>query len=171
RRSAPTQRSTTCSSPLPAARSRRKEEAIVRLLAPAARPAAWADTSGISTFVLDAASVADIELRKVRHDPTELVTRAAQPVLWLLIFGEVMAATRAIPTDGLPYIDFLAPGILAQSALFSAIFYGITVVWERDLGVVQRYLVSPSPRSALVTGKALAAGIRSLSQAAIVYLL
>jgi ABC-2 type transport system permease protein len=143
----------------------------VRSLAPAARPAGWADLSGVATFIEDAASVADIELRKVRHDPTELVTRAFQPVLWLLIFGEVMAATRAIPTGGLPYIDFLAPGILAQSALFSAIFYGITVVWERDLGVVQRYLVSPSPRSALVTGKAVAAGLRSLTQAVVVYVL
>jgi ABC-2 type transport system permease protein len=97
--------------------------------------------------------------------------RAAQPVLWLVIFGEVMAATRAIPTGGLPYLDFLAPGILAQSALFSAIFYGITVVWERDLGIVQRYLVSPASRAALVTGKALAAGLRALSQAFIVYVL
>src|SRR5215831_3462448 len=159
----------TSSRHLPVALRPRKEVAIVRSLAPAARPAAWADLSGISTFVQDAASVADIELRKVRHDPTELVTRAAQPVLWLLIFGEVMAATRAIPTGGLPYIDFLAPGILAQSALFSAIFYGITVVWERDLRVVQRYLVSPSPRTSLVAGKGLAAGLRALTQAGIVY--
>jgi ABC-2 type transport system permease protein len=142
----------------------------VRSLAPAARPAAWASPTRLSTFVVDTAAVADIELRKVRHDPYELLQRAVQPVLWLLIFGQVMAATHAIPTGNVAYIDFLAPGILAQSALFSAIFYGITVVWERDLGIVQRYLVSPASRTALVAGKGLAAGLRALTQAAIVYL-
>jgi ABC-2 type transport system permease protein len=56
-------------------------------------------------------------------------------------------------------------------ALFVAIFYGISAIWERDLGILQRYLVSPAPRSALVAGKALSAGVRGLSQTLIVYLL
>ena len=55
--------------------------------------------------------------------------------------------------------------------LFISIFYGISIVWERDLGIVQKFLVSPTPRAALVTGKALSAGIRSLAQAAMVFLL
>jgi ABC-2 type transport system permease protein len=142
---------------------------MARSYAPAAQPAGWAKPAYLGNLLVDTAAIADIELRKVRHDPGELLTRAVQPILWLLIFGEVMAATRAIPTGGVAYIDFLAPGILAQSALFSAIFYGITVVWERDLGIVQRYLVSPASRTSLVGGKALAAGLRSLTQAAIVY--
>jgi ABC-2 type transport system permease protein len=122
-------------------------------------------------FVLDSWTIAEGELRKLRHDPTELLTRAVQPLLWLLVFGQVMAQTRAIPTGNLGYLDFLAPGILAQSALFSAIFFGIAVIWERDLGVLHKYLVSPASRSALVTGKALAGGLRSLVQAAMVYAL
>ena len=142
---------------------------MVRSLAPAARPVAWASPTRFGTFLIDTAAIADIEIRKVLHDPYELIQRAVQPVLWLLIFGEVMSAARAIPTGNLPYLDFLAPGVLAQSALFSAIFYGITVVWERDLGIVQRYLVSPASRTALVAGKALAAGLRALTQAFIVY--
>jgi ABC-2 type transport system permease protein len=143
---------------------------MARSLAPAARPAAWASPTRFGIFLVDTAAIADAELRKVRHDPYELVQRAVQPVLWLVIFGSVMAATHAIPTGNLSYIDFLAPGILAQSALFSAIFYGITVVWERDLGIVQRYLVSPASRTALVAGKGLAAGLRALTQAFIVYI-
>ena len=122
-------------------------------------------------FVQDTATVADMEVRKLRHDPLELLTRAVQPVLWLLIFGKVMAQTCAIPTGGLPYLDFLAPGILAQSALFVSIFYGIAVIWERDLGVLHKFLVSPASRAALVSGKALSAGVRALSQALIVYAL
>ena len=116
-------------------------------------------------------TLADLEVRKLRHDPTELVTRAVQPLLWLLVFGEVFTNIKAIPTNGYPYIDYITPGILGQSVLFVAIFYGIAVVWERDLGIVHKFLASPTPRSALVLGKALSAGVRALTQAAIIYVL
>ncbi len=96
----------------------------------AARPAAWAEPTAAVRFVLDAWTVAEAELQKLVHDPTELLTRAVQPILWLLVFGQVLARARAIPTGQLGYIDFLAPGVLAQSALFSAIFFGIAVIWE-----------------------------------------
>jgi ABC-2 type transport system permease protein len=116
-------------------------------------------------------AVTAAEVQKLRHDPLELITRAVQPVLWLLLFGEVMARVRGISPENVAYLDFLAAGILAQSALFVAIFYGISAIWERDLGVLHRYLVSPAARSALVLGKAVSAGIRALSQAIIVYIL
>lgn len=59
-----------------------------------------------------------VELQKLRHDRTELYTRAVQPALWLLIFGETFTRIKAIPTGGIPYLDYLAPGIIAQSAMF-----------------------------------------------------
>ena len=113
--------------------------------------------------------IAEFELRKLRHDYTELITRALQPALWLLIFGQVFSRMGTMHTGNFPYLDFIAPGILAQSVLFVAIFYGINVIAERDLGIVQKFLVSPTPREALVLGKGLSAGVRSLSQAAVVY--
>jgi ABC-2 type transport system permease protein len=119
----------------------------------------------------DTVTVAELEARKLHHDSTELLTRAVQPALWLLIFGEVLAQIRAIPTGQLPYIDFMTPGILAQSVLFIAIFYGIAVIWERDLGILHKMLASPASRDALVLGKALSASERGLSQAVIIYLL
>ncbi|MFF9127005.1 ABC transporter permease [Streptomyces sp. NPDC014889] len=109
-----------------------------------------------------------VELQKLRHDRTELYTRAVQPALWLLIFGQTFTRIRAIPTGGIPYIDFMAPGIIAQSAMFIAIFYGIQIIWERDAGVLNKLLVTPTPRSALVTGKAFAAGLKALIQAIVV---
>lgn len=112
-----------------------------------------------------------VELRKLRHDRTELYTRAIQPTLWLLIFGETFTKLRAIPTGSRPYLDYLAPGIMAQSALFIAIFFGIQIIWERDAGVLTKLLATPTPRAALVTGKAFAAGIRAASQVVIVLLL
>jgi ABC-2 type transport system permease protein len=122
-------------------------------------------------FLRDSLALADVELRKLRRDPAELATRAIQPTLWLLVFGNVFAQLRAIPSGSLSYIAFLAPGILAQSVLFIAIFFGISVIWERDLGILQKLLVSPAPRSALVSGKALAAGVRGITQALIIYAL
>jgi len=109
------------------------------------------------------------EIQKMRHDWTELATRALQPVLWLVIFGETFTRLHAIPSGGRPYLDFLAPGILAQSALFVAIFYGIHIIWERDAGILPRLLVTPIPRPALILGKAFAAGIRGISQVIVVF--
>jgi len=82
-----------------------------------------------------------------------------------------MAQVRGLQADGGRYLDFLAPGILAQSVLFAAIFYGIAAIWERDLGVLHRYMVSPAPRSAIVLGKAVSSGVRGFMQAIIVYAL
>lgn len=120
-------------------------------------------------YVETALTIAELEVRKIRHDPTEVFTRAVQPILWLLVFGQVMNRARVIDTGPVQYIDFLTPGVLAQSVMFVAIFYGIAVIWERDLGIVHKFIVSPAPRSALVLGKAASAGVRAMTQVAIVY--
>jgi ABC-2 type transport system permease protein len=113
-----------------------------------------------------------VEMRKIRHDRTELYTRAVQPALWLLIYGEVFTRVHAIPTpEGIPYLAYLAPGIMAQSALFIAIFYGIQIIWERDAGVLTKLMVTPTPRSALITGKAFASSVRSLVQGVVVVII
>ncbi|HEY7417688.1 MAG TPA: ABC transporter permease [Ktedonobacteraceae bacterium] len=127
--------------------------------------------AAVVNFVQKTLVIAEWEVRKLRHDPTDVFTRSVQPVLWLLVFGEVFAHIHAIPTGNTNYLDFLAPGILSQSVLFIAIFYGISLIWERDLGVIHKFFASPIPRSALVLGKALAAGARGLPQAVIIYLL
>jgi len=139
--------------------------------APAAPRAVSADAGFGLDFVRQSLAVAEVEVRKLSRDPTELLTRAVQPALWLVVFGQVFTRVRAIPTGDLSYIEFMAPGVLAQSVLFSAIFFGIAAIWERDLGIIHKLLVSPAYRGALVMGKALSAGLRGLTQAVIVYLL
>ncbi len=116
-------------------------------------------------------AIVDYEVRKLRRDPSELLLRAVQPALWLLVFGEVFTQVHVIPTGNLTYLQFLAPGVLSQSVLFIAIFYGIASIRERELGIIYKFLVSPASRISLVTGKALSASVRGLSQATIVYLL
>jgi len=115
--------------------------------------------------------LAEMETRKLLHDPTELVSRAVQPLLWLGIFGQALSRVRAIPTpEGLTYMQFIVPGILTQSVVFVSIFYGLYIIMDRDTGILQKLLVTPTPRLALVWGKMISAGIRGLSQAVIVCL-
>ena len=105
-----------------------------------------------------------VELQKLQHDRTELVTRMVQPALWLLIFGTTFSRLHVIATGPVSYLAFLAPGIIAQSALFISIFYGIQIIWDRDAGILAKLMVTPAPASALITGKAFAAGVRSVAQ-------
>src|SRR6202163_4048290 len=132
---------------------------------------AWVEPFPGANYLRQPLAVSEADVRKLIHDPVELFTRMVQPVLWLLIFGQVFNRTRAIPTGGISYLDFMAPGILAQSVLFSSIFYGISLIWERDLGIVQKFLVSPAPRSTLVLGRAISSTVRGLCQMVFVYLL
>ncbi len=121
-------------------------------------------------FIKKTLVLTELEARKISHDPTEIFTRAVQPALWLLIFGQVFEQMH--PMNGpTRYIDFMTPGILAQSVLFIAIFYGIAIIWERDLGLTHKFLVTPTPRAALVLGKALSAGLRSIPVMIIIYVL
>jgi ABC-2 type transport system permease protein len=157
-------------------RTSKKEVTSVESVVPAERLAGSAERPGPFSsewFSLPKriATLCLVELEKLRHDRTELYTRAVQPALWLLIFGETFTHIHAIPTGGIPYLDYLAPGILAQSALFIAIFYGIQIIWERDAGMLTKLMVTPTPRAALITSKGFAAGVRALSQVVVVLIL
>ena len=135
------------------------------------QPAVWVEPNVAAQVWRETFAIANVELRKLFRDPTELFTRAIQPVLWLVVFGQVFSRVRGIPTGNISYLAFMTPGILAQSVLFAAIFYGIAVIWERDLGIVHKLLVSPAKRVSLVLGKAVSAGFRGVVQAVIIYLI
>lgn len=124
-----------------------------------------------SKYLRTMLTLAEFELRKLRHDSSEIFIRGVQPALWLLVFGVTFASLRAIPTGPFSYLQFLTPGVLTQSVMFVAIFYGIMLVWERDLGLLNKLLSTPAPRSAIVLGKALSAGVRSIFQAIVIFAL
>ena len=110
----------------------------------------------------------ELELRRLRHDKTELYIRAVQPILWLVVYGPIMGAARAVPTGGIPYTDYITPGVLIHSTTFVSIFYGLQIVWERESGILKRLLVTPSARYAIVIGRAMASGVRSLFQVVLI---
>jgi ABC-2 type transport system permease protein len=134
--------------------------------------AGWADP--LTAFVVSLRRLRDgiaamswAEVRKLRHDNIDIATRSVQPLLWLFIFGTALRRNRVLAGGFHDYRAYLAPGIMAQAALFIAIFFGLAVIWERDVGQLQRLLATPLPRLAIVLGKAAGAGIRALTQAVV----
>ena len=142
--------------PRPVSAERRPPRGLDLLLVPPRARTGW------RVLPARVGAMCAVELQKLRHDRTELYTRAVQPALWLLIFGETFTRIKAIPTGGIPYIDYLAPGIIAQSAMFIAIFYGIMIIWERDAGILTKLLVTPTPRVGADHGQ----GVRRRGQGA-----
>ena len=130
----------------------------------AERPAALSG-SPLARMASGTAAMSLVEWRKLKHNQLDLLTRSVQPLLWLFVFGTALENLHAVPTGGVEYRAYIAPGIMAQAAMFVAIFFGLAVIWERDVGQLQRLLATPLPRSALVLGKAAGASTRALVQA------
>jgi ABC-2 type transport system permease protein len=137
----------------------------------AVQPRAFSRGFPGASLVREVAAVAESEVRKLLHDPLEMLSRVVQPAIWILIFAPVFSKLHGIPTGGIRYVDFIVPGILAQGVLFVSVIYGVGLLWERDTGVLQKYLVSPASRRALVMGKSLAAGLRNAPQVVVIYAL
>jgi ABC-2 type transport system permease protein len=138
----------------------------------AAPPAASPDLSphALSTgplvrIVEGTLAMAQAELRKLRHDHLDIVTRSVQPLLWLFIFGSAVSGAHLLNLGHTEYRAYLAPGVMAQAAMFIAIFFGLAVIWERDVGQLQRLLATPLSRTSIVLGKAAGACVRALVQA------
>jgi ABC-2 type transport system permease protein len=119
----------------------------------------------IKRTVVQIFAMVELEFRRVFHDPTEMVTRAIQPILWLVVFGGVMARagvfSNIIKSD---YITYVTPGVILQSATFIALAYGIMLVFERESGLLKRLLASPISRLNIIVGRSLAGAIRGSIQ-------
>ncbi len=109
----------------------------------------------------------------VRHlmalwrQPWWIAVSLVQPVIWLLLFGALFETVTEIPGFGSAnYIEFLAPGVVVMTAFFGAGWTGMPVIEDINRGVLDRFLVSPVPRSSLISGRltsgALTISIQSL---------
>ncbi len=121
-------------------------------------------------FIRGSFVILEIELRKMIRQRLDIITRAVQPLIWILLFGNVFKNIKSIPIKG-DYLSFMTPGILAQSVMFVSFFYGISLIWDKDQGQITRFLSAPIPYSSIPTGKALFSGIRSLIQAFLIMIL
>jgi len=92
------------------------------------------------------------------------------PVLWLVIFGGGLGLSLSA-TGGFNYTQFLLPGIIAQTLLFTAMFLGISVIWDRQFGFMKEILVAPIGRVSIFAGKMFGVGTAAIIQGLIVIIL
>ncbi|HEX7146678.1 MAG TPA: ABC transporter permease, partial [Actinomycetota bacterium] len=108
-------------------------------------------------------------LRNLARQPWWIAITLVQPIIWLLLFGAVFKATADIPGFAADsYVDFLTPGIVVMTAAFAGGWAGMGVIEDLNRGVIDRFLVSPVKRQALICGRLVQLAIVSLLQSLIV---
>ena len=91
------------------------------------------------------------EWKVFTRERSRIVSSLVSPLLWLVVFGGGVGASVKIP--GVNYQAFIYPGILAQSVLFSSVFFGVYIVWDRKIDFLKEVLVAPISRTAIFVGK------------------
>ena len=98
---------------------------------------------------------ADAQHRAIARQPAYLVIMLIQPVIWLFLFGSLFRKVVELPGFGTAsYLDYLVPGVVIMSALSASMWSGMTVLEEIDRGVMDRFLVLPLHRSAIINASA-----------------
>ena len=108
------------------------------------------------------------EIKRFIRDRTRLVTSFVQPLLWLIIFGAAFAARIVLPAT-LNYQQVLLPGIVGQTLLFTAMFMGINVIWDKEFGFMKETLVAPVSRFTIFLGKMVGDSTDAFMQGIIVF--
>jgi ABC-2 type transport system permease protein len=110
-------------------------------------------------------------VRFLLRQPWFLATSIVQPVIWLLLFGQLFRNVTEIPgfASGVgSYLDYLTPGVLVMTALFSCGWSGMGIIEDLDRGIMDRFLTSPVHRSALISGRTAYEAVSLVVQAAII---
>lgn len=101
----------------------------------------------------------------IREKP-RIISSAINPIFWLLTFGAGLGSTVSI--EGINYQQFIFAGIIIQTILFSSIFYGAYLVWDRRVDLLKAILVTPLRRSSIFFGKVLSGVTLALIQSSII---
>ena len=115
------------------------------------------------------------DLVRYVRDRARLVASLAQPLLYLVIFGtglsSALGGSFAGQSGGLTYTQFIFPGVMSMTVLFTAMFGAMSIVWDREFGFLKEILVAPIDRSAVAIGKALGGATQAMLQGLILLLL
>jgi len=107
------------------------------------------------------------EIKRFTRDRARVVISFVQPLLWLVVFAAGFGARLLIPDIG--YQQYLFPGIIGQTLLFTAMFMGISVIWDKEFGFMKEVLVSPVSRFTIFIGKMLGDSTAAILQGVIVF--
>jgi ABC-2 type transport system permease protein len=103
------------------------------------------------------------------REKSRIVASVVNPFLWLFVFGGGLG--RSVSIQGTDYQAFIFPGILAQAALFSSVFFGVYIVWDRKIDFLKEVLVAPITRTSVFLGKVVGGATDSLVQSLILLVL
>jgi ABC-2 type transport system permease protein len=107
------------------------------------------------------------QMKRFLRSRARLVASLAQPLLFLVTFGFGFSAVFRQAGQG-DYIQFLAPGIISMAIVFSSVFSGIDVMWDRQFGFLKETMVAPVPRAALMIGRTIGGATVALIQGTLV---
>ncbi len=108
------------------------------------------------------------QIKKYLRSTARLVGSLAQPIIFLVMFGYGFGSSFG---GGGNYLDYLAPGIIGMSIIFTAIFSGIEVIWDRQFGFLKETLVAPMPRIDVMIGRTVGGATVATIQGVIVLLI
>jgi ABC-2 type transport system permease protein len=109
------------------------------------------------------------EVKRYLRDRIRIVSSFFQPLLWLVIFGTGVRFAGQI--GGLNYQEYIFPGIIGQALLFTSMFMGISVIWDKEFGFMKEILVAPISRVSIFLGKMVGDSTDALLQGTIVFFL
>ena len=110
------------------------------------------------------------EFKKFVRDKSRLISTLARPLIWLFLVGGGMSRLVS-PGLGISYMKFIFPGILGMTILFSSIFSSLSIIWDKEFGMMKEILVAPVSRFTVVIGKALSGTLISVIQTVIILML
>jgi ABC-2 type transport system permease protein len=130
---------------------------------PVVRPA-----SGLAADLRAARIVCHRELLRWIKDRRRLLAGLVQPLLWLFVLGTGLSRVVSTGSQDIDFRTFLFPGVLATSVMFTAVFAGVSVVWDREFGFLREMLVAPIRRTSIMAGKCLGGAIVATAQAVVI---
>lgn len=110
------------------------------------------------------------EIKKYFRSKSRIIGALGQPILFLIAFGYGFQSIFKRAGGG-NYIEFLAPGIILMSVLFTGVFSGINLIWDREFGFLKETMAAPVSRFSIILGKTLGGATVALIQGIIVFLL
>jgi ABC-2 type transport system permease protein len=102
-------------------------------------------------------------MKRMIRSKSRLIASIVQPLFFLVILGSGLRGAQ-LPGVGDDYLTFLAPGIITMSIIFSSIFTGVSVLWDKQFGFLQEVLVAPISRLSIIIGRTLGGATTALMQ-------
>src|ERR1700730_17037366 len=107
------------------------------------------------------------EVKRYARSPIQIAVSLAQPMFYLLILGFGMGRVFQQAGKG-SYLQFIAPGVIGMSILFTSIFSGVGLLWDRQFGFLKETLVAPVPRLQIMIGRTLGGATTAFIQGTLV---